>query len=96
MKKIIKLFTLFVTIFMLSFLIACKNTNNTEIDQKEVIYNLAVESGYTGTYEEWLESIKGDYIELSVNSTHIVWKYTDEVEWKPLIKIFDIKINETK
>ena len=65
------------------------NTNKpTETpDQKEAIYKLAVESGYTGTYEEWLESIKGDYIELSVTSTHIVWKYANESIWRNLIEL---------
>ena len=29
-------------------------------DKRYAIYLLAVESGYTGTYEEWLASIKGN------------------------------------
>jgi multiple sugar transport system substrate-binding protein len=63
------------------------NTPTETTDQKEAIYKLALESGYTGTYEEWLESIKGDYIELSVTSTHIVWKYASESVWRNLIEL---------
>jgi hypothetical protein len=63
------------------------NTPTETTDQRETIYKLALESGYTGTYEEWLESIKGDYIELSVTSTHIVWKYASESAWRNLIEL---------
>lgn len=42
-----------------------QNNDNTQIDkltedEKYKIYQLAVGSGYTGTYEEWLNSIKGE------------------------------------
>ena len=37
-----------------------KGPNKTELEIKqEEIYLLAKESGYTGSYEEWLETIKG-------------------------------------
>ena len=38
---------------------------NQEVEkERETIYRLAVRSGYEGTYEEWLESIKGREQEL--------------------------------
>ena len=44
-------------------LTGCNNSDSNggtkKVDQKYEIYQLAVESGYTGTYEEWLASIRG-------------------------------------
>ena len=89
MKKIIVTLSI---IFSSIFLFACaNNTNNANTpivtDKQYEIYEAAKESGYTGTYEEWLDSIKGDEIELSTNATHIVWRYVGESKWKELIKI---------
>ena len=41
-------------------LCACTPTNPYENDPRYDIYQLAVNSGFTGTYQEWLESIKGE------------------------------------
>ena len=91
MKKYIKMIgLLFVFVFTIVGLTSCDQTSvnvSTNDDQRKNIYNLAVESGYTGTYEEWLESIKGDYIELSVTETHIVWKYANDTAWRSLIEL---------
>ncbi len=35
------------------------SSSSSQYDERYEIYLLAVEAGYTGTYEEWLESIKG-------------------------------------
>ena len=62
-------------------------------------YELAKDYGYKGTIEEWLESLKGTngtngtngvdgkQIELSTNTTHIVWKYTEDSEWNNLVSL---------
>ena len=89
MRKIIVTLSI---IFSSIFLFACaNNTNNANTpiitDKQYEIYEAARESGYTGTYEEWLDSIRGDEIELSTNATHIVWRYVGESKWKELIKI---------
>ena len=55
------------------------SNSNSELEnelnekQKE-IYRLAKNSGYTGTYEEWLDSIKGDSVELKVIDGFLKWK----------------------
>ena len=98
MRKTIKLFLL--AFFFVGFVVtitSCGKNNNPDDDitdkptenedQRKVIYNLAVESGYTGTYEQWLESIKGDYIQLSVTTTYIVWKYATETTWRNLVEL---------
>ena len=65
---------IFILLFSMIILVSCSNTKNSEnIDQNEYIYNLAISSGYAGTYEEWLESIKGDYIELSLSTSRTFW-----------------------
>ena len=59
--------------------------------QQTAIYNLAVKSGYTGTYEEWLASISGDEIELAVQQSAIVWKYKSDTNWIVLISLDELK-----
>ena len=67
-----------------------KDEKSTEAQIKEV-YAMAVEAGYTGTYEEWLASIKGEAgadgreVELSVSDTCIQWRYKGESKWKDLV-----------
>lgn len=59
-KIIFKVFTFFSCVSLL--LSACNNdskTNNYSNDQIYQIYQLALSDGYEGTYEQWLESIKG-------------------------------------
>lgn len=73
-----------------------KSTETTSNLNDEVyrIYQLAQNSGYEGTYEEWLDSIKGekgDNIELRVENGYIQWKATGETTWKNLISIEDLK-----
>ena len=41
-------------------LMSCAPANPYENDPRYDIYQLAVNSGYTGTYQEWLDSIKGE------------------------------------
>lgn len=82
-------------------LTGCGNTDNnsgeTEIHK---IYDKAVASGYEGTYEEWLTSIKGEKgdagsdgreVEFQVTETHIQWKYEGDTEWTDLIALSELK-----
>lgn len=57
MKRILSCLIILVLLFSL---VSCANIIEDEKTKQEEIYLLAVESGYTGTYEEWLESIKGE------------------------------------
>lgn len=78
-----------------------KDEKSTEAQIKEV-YAMAVEAGYTGTYEEWLASIKGEAgadgreVELSVSDTYIQWRYKGESKWKDLVLLDDIKGSKGK
>jgi len=62
------------------------------IQQKE-IYQLAVDVGYKGTFEEWLESIKGEQgipgksVELIVEDGYIKWKNTGDSIWYQLVPL---------
>ncbi len=60
------------------------NTENTN-DKMYSIYLSAKDSGYTETYEDWLNSIRGDVIELRIDSNFIQWKYKKENNWNNLI-----------
>ena len=66
------------------------NQQQEENSEQRKIYNLAVESGYKGTYEEWLNSIKGDSVVLQVSNGYIQWKYSNETVWKNLISLSDL------
>ena len=68
MKKIVKYFSLVFAVVLLAFsavlFTGCgdKDAGNINVDldaKQRAIYNSAVASGYEGTYEEWLASIKG-------------------------------------
>ena len=98
MKKL-KLFKALCALGLLMPLASCgdksteTNTSNLN-DEVYKIYQLAQNSGYEGTYEEWLDSIKGekgDNIELRVSNGYIQWKPTGETTWKNLISIEDLK-----
>ncbi|MBE6142920.1 MAG: hypothetical protein E7177_02895 [Erysipelotrichaceae bacterium] len=63
---------------------------NDEESQQKHIYDLAKRSGYQGTYEEWLESIKGDSIELIIKDNSIKWKYKNSSNWTELISLTEL------
>ena len=99
MRKIIYLVSVIFSVFLL---VGCGNafnstndssTSNVDTDQYN-IYLLAQNSGYSGTYEEWLESIRGDQIELLLNSENkIVWKYSKEPDssYRVLLDVSKLK-----
>lgn len=89
MKKIIG----FILLILCSIALAsCGNTNNNE-DGRYSIYLLAKEKGYTGTYEEWIESLKGDKVVLVVEGDELKWKYSEEdnSKYRTLITLSSIK-----
>ena len=71
------------------------NTDNSQesSDMKYKIYLLAQNSGYNGTYEDWLNSIRGDQIVLTVNNNILVWKYSkeDNTNFRILLDLSTIK-----
>jgi len=99
-----KIFLFISLVFLLSISIGCgnlKNDSNLEKQQKE-IYQLAVDVGFDGTYEEWLESIKGEQgipgingknVELIVIDNYIKWRNVGDANWYELISI-DLLIGE--
>lgn len=69
-------------------------TTNSDYLKLSHIYNLAVEADeFDGTYEEWLESVRGPQGEpgkqvlLQVNNGYIQWQYVGETTWENLIEI---------
>lgn len=67
-----KIFTIITITFCFFFAVACgdfiKNTSKTQED----VYLLAVEAGYNGTYEEWLETVKGEKGDSGLDGVSIV------------------------
>ena len=67
-----------------------KETENHENDEKYKIFLLAKQSGFDGTYEEWLDSIKGDFVQMRVSNTDLEWKYSKDTNWTKLITLTDL------
>ena len=67
-----------------------KVSSSEEYTKQKAIYELARASGYTGTYEEWLDSIKGDEIELDVRNGEIKWRYVSSNTWTTLVSLEDL------
>ena len=61
------------------------------LSQQEKIYQLAKASGYQGTYEQWLESIKGDQVVIAVVNNALQWRYASDSNWTVLIDLSDLK-----
>ena len=55
-------------------------------------YGLAVKHGFTGSEEEWLESLKAAGVEMRHNeeTQHLEWKNKEDTEWHPLLDISSI------
>ena len=67
------------------------STKQEDTTEQYKIYLLAQNSGYTGTYEEWLESIRGDRIVLKVEDNKIMWKYSQDDSYTTLFDLSIIK-----
>ena len=52
-------------------------------------YGIAVKHGFKGTEAEWLETLKGDKVQLRYNedTKTLEWKYEDADEWLELMDI---------
>ena len=65
-------------------------------DVKHDIYMLAAQSGYAGTYEDWLASVRGEpgedgkAIQLSVINGSIAYRYEGQASWTTLITLSDL------
>lgn len=64
-----------------------EKTDEYEDDERYFIYLKAREAGYTGTYEEWLNSIRGASIQLQVSDGFIQMRYSNETNWTNLVSL---------
>jgi hypothetical protein len=100
MKKVAMILSL---IFFSIFLVSCDGANSEDVendDQVYAIYELAVSNAnYDGTYEEWLESVKGPKgdtgddgkeIYLQVSDGYIQWQYLGDTEWSNLVDLVSL------
>lgn len=92
---IAKVVCIIVPILILSvyFVIGRDFSNNsyTTAEKQYAVYQLAERAGYAGSYEEWLDEIAGDSIELRTVGTQVQWKHTEASDdaWAPLYDISD-------
>ena len=107
MKKMLKSVLSLPVLFSLFFLGGCleegalgdlngnenqPGENVGEITQLNQIYELAKAQGFEGSYEDWLDSLKGDAIELRVSKDgqYIQWKHSSSSGWTNLIPLSQI------
>ena len=64
------------------------------LDQQFKIYQLATETGYYGSYEQWLNLIKNDSIMLAVIDNSIQWKTKSDSQWIKLIELENLNVIE--
>ncbi len=104
MKKIVWIGVL---LFLGFFLSGCNLFREEEIEepdeltmQLQAIYDKAVAAeAFDGTYEEWLESVRGPEglpgedgreIVLRIAEGHIQWQYADDADWTDLIGLVSL------
>lgn len=94
MKKVIKFFLFFLLLgCVFTGLTSCGKDNSKKQEPQYEIFLLATESGFTGTYEEWLDSIRGvdgKTVELQVVNGKICWRYANTTSWIELITIEEL------
>lgn len=54
-------------------------------------YQEAVQSGFVGTRDEWIESLHGKQVELRENGFAIEWKYQGDDDWTELIRLEPVR-----
>lgn len=65
-----------------------KGTINMTLYHGLSAYEIAVEHGFVGTEEEWLESLKASaVVEFRTNENTVQYKYKDQDEWLDLINL---------
>ena len=65
-----------------------KGTINMTLYHGLSAYEIAVEHGFVGTEEEWLESLKASaVVEFRINENTVQYKYKDQDEWLDLINL---------
>ncbi len=60
MMRIKSVIAVFVTLILCLFLVACEPNSSEKNSEMYKIYMLAKDAGYDGSYEKWLETIKGE------------------------------------
>lgn len=53
-------------------------------------YEVAVAAGFVGTEEEWLESLKGEKLEIRNNGGVLEWKYENDLVWQTLVDLTQV------
>ncbi|MDD4078017.1 MAG: InlB B-repeat-containing protein, partial [Bacilli bacterium] len=96
-----KMLYIFIIVLYLMCFCSCNlNKKESELDKKRnEMYQMALSDGYEGTYEEWLQFIKGEQgspgkdgrdIELIVEEGMIKWRHIGDAEWHVLIYVEEL------
>ena len=96
MKKLLRSVLLALPMVMgLSFVSSCGEVEETpeltQLQQLERIYEIVKANGFEGSFEEWMQSLQGDQVELRAENGFIQWRYSDGREWVNLIPLTELK-----
>ncbi|MBO7079984.1 MAG: InlB B-repeat-containing protein [Bacilli bacterium] len=95
-KKLLIVILAFVMLFMSGCDLLGKKDNNNEqtADGLYEVYKLAAANGYEGSYDDWIESIRGKdgkTIELVVDGNYLCYRYTGETILVPIYDLGNLK-----
>ena len=104
MKKFTKLFSILSLVLGLTLITSCdlsslssiiggfdkEEDEYSQVEQLTDIYRLAVQQGYTGTYEDWLNELKGDQIEIRSYGGYVQWRYSNSETWTNLMPLSEL------
>ncbi|MFI3330029.1 MAG: InlB B-repeat-containing protein [bacterium] len=79
-----------VFILLSNFVLLSMRDGDSSVSNKELIYDLALKSGYTKSYDNWYSENKEDVIVLRINETELQWIYSENIStniWYTLIDV---------
>ncbi len=77
-------------IILSNFLLSNISSDNSNTSQKELVYTLAQNSGYIGSYDLWFSENKEDVIVLRMSDTELQWIYKEDIINDSWYVLFDI------
>lgn len=72
---------------------AVRGDSDNSTNKKEIVYNLAKESGYQKNYDSWFNENQIDDIILSLDDTSVLWIYKEDIAVSNWITLFDMSDN---
>lgn len=96
-KKVLTSFCIIIPLFLVIIYYSIGSFESNTVTTNEKIYEIYLlafeQGGFSGTYEDWLNEINGDELEIRITGTELQWKYKkeDDTNW---VSLYDISVLE--